>query len=139
MAVAELYVNAGKKGLDTELKSMLAHPVVTKARNRSSHGYARGVRHQSHRIFRAERELLGVSEDQIRVRRKPIDKKWIEHELMVTDIMGGFEAAAEIVPLGSQSLTGEVWHAGEPIKLEIETDYSFRMDVDGKPRTYHVE
>src|SRR5687768_12124082 len=58
MAVAELYVNAGKKGLDTELTSMLAHPVVTKARNRSSHGYARGVRHQSHRIFRAERESL---------------------------------------------------------------------------------
>jgi hypothetical protein len=58
---------------------------------------------------------------------------------MITDIMVGFEAAAEIVPLGSQSLAGEVWDAGEPLKLQIETDYSFRMPVDGKFRTYHVE
>src|SRR5688500_7645762 len=47
-----------RRGWVPSLTSMLAVPVVTKARNRSSNGSARGFRHKSHRIFRAERELL---------------------------------------------------------------------------------
>jgi hypothetical protein len=77
---------------------MLAHPVVTKARNRSSNGSARGFRHKLHRIFKTERELLlfddeastGVvkweSQDHIEIEFKRLELSDIESILVQKEL-----------------------------------------------------
>jgi len=47
-----------RSGWVPSLTSMLAVPVVTKVRNRTSNSSERGFRHKSHTILRTERELL---------------------------------------------------------------------------------